>query len=365
MIIKFDVESDLYRQIENLVKEGKYQDIIQFIKIATVNQLEEEKSGTLPSEVDDGFSISGTIKPKSDVFIDFDSRKTTLTNLQFEKSEIERKDKDFIWSFYNRFFPVKIAIFSLAALVTPEKPWYDLEEWKENAAIAAQGWYKVLREFELENDVKMHQRITIGLPTHNFELTRVKKKSEKIKLQKKIESSKNRFVNQFVGRFNKKNETMEGACFSMNLISVKFSGNRCLISLTKLGKKFALLENPLFKKDFTKVFSNDEVKLIYNEMISKFITEQQIIKDVIQDLKQKTLTSDQIQDIFTGYKKLIFEYTSDKPEELDEKQKKDKIIQARVATMGRLSELKIVDWEVINSISHYSINKEKRTLLDI
>ena len=60
------------------------------------------------------------------------------------------------------------------------------------------------------------------------------------------------------------------------------------------------------------------------------------------------------------YGRLIFKYTSDKPEKLDEKQKKDKIIQARGATMGRLSELKIVDWKVINSISHYSINKEKK-----
>lgn len=366
MIIKFDVESDLYWQIENLIREGKYQDVIQFIKIATINQLEEEKSGSTSPEGRDNFQSSGTVKAKSvDTFTDYDSKKIDLANLQFEESEIKRKCKDFIWSFHNRFFPVKIAIFSLASLVTSEKPWYDLEEWKEIATISAQGWYKVLREFELENDFKMHQRMTIGLPTHNFELTRVKKKSEKLKLQKKIESSKNRFANQFVGRFNKKNETMEGACFLMNLISVKFSGSRCLVSLTKLGKKLALLENPLFKKDFTKVFSNEEVQLIHSEIISKFKTEQQIIKDIIEELKQKTLTSNQIQDIFTGYKKLIFEYASDKPEELDENQKKDKIIQVRVATMGRLSELKIVDWDVINSISHYSINKEKITLLGI
>ena len=38
--------------------------------------------------------------------------------------------------------------------------------------------------------------------------------------------------------------------------------------------------------------------------------------------------------------------------------------QARVATMGRLSELKIVDWKVDSSgISHYSLNKEKADLL--
>ena len=43
---------------------------------------------------------------------------------------------------------------------------------------------------------------------------------------------------------------------------------------------------------------------------------------------------------------MIFEYTSDKPEELDDKQKKDKIVQARVATMGRLAELQKVKWTI-------------------
>ena len=207
--------------------------------------------------------------------------------------------------------------------------------------------------------------MTIGLPTHTFELALVKKKSEKIKLQRKIESSKNRFANQFVGRYNKKNNAVEGACFAMNLISVKISGGRCLVSLTELGKKFAVLDNPMFNEDFTKIFSDEEVKLIYEEILPQFKTEYQIIQDVVNELKQKTLTTDEIQEIFHGYRKLIFEYTSDNPEKLDDKQKKDKIIQTRVATMGRLAELKIVNWEIINSVSNYSLNREKMSLLDL
>lgn len=367
MIIKFDVESDLYQQIENLVKEGKYQDIIQFIKIAISNQLQEEKSDEIIEYPINRLSTTlerNQTTPENSLK-ELEEIKKSLENFQFEKSEINREYDDLIWNFYNRLFPVKIAIYQLAKMLT-EKKWADLEEWKEISVKVAQNWYKILREYELENEIKMNERLTIGLPTHEFELKKLKKKNEIIKMQKKIESSKNRFMNQFVGRYNKKTETFEGACFSMGFISGKLIGVNCFVSLTELGKQFALLENPIItNKKFNQVFSNDEVKLIYNKIIPQFKTESQIIKEVINGLKKKTMTSDEIQEIFTEYKKLILGYYSYEPEKLDIDKKKDKIIQARVATMGRLSELKIVDWQVISSVSHYSLNQEKAKLLSL
>ena len=66
---------------------------------------------------------------------------------------------------------------------------------------------------------------------------------------------------------------------------------------------------------------------------------------------------------------MIFEYYPIDEEKLKEdevkKKKEEKITQTRVATMGRLSEVKIVKWTVISSISHYSLNEEKMSLLDI
>ena len=44
MIIKSDIENEQFLEIENLIKKGKYQDIIQFIKISISNQLQEEKN---------------------------------------------------------------------------------------------------------------------------------------------------------------------------------------------------------------------------------------------------------------------------------------------------------------------------------
>ena len=215
----------------------------------------------------------------------------------------------------------------------------------------------------------MNEKLTIGLPIHPYELEKVnkRKKRERNKLERKITSSKNRFMGQFVGRYNKKNDDFEGACFRMGLIAIKIGVNSCHVSLTDLGREFALLENPIIidnKKSHA--FSNDEVKLIYKKIIPRFKAEQQIIKDVIYELKQKSMTSDEIQKIFAGYKKLNIEYYSNNPEDLDDKKKEEKITQARVATMGRLAELKIVNWEIKEKgISHYSLNKEKTEILGI
>ena len=44
MLIKVDVDGDLYKKIEGLVKDGKYDDLYDFVKIALNNQIQEEKS---------------------------------------------------------------------------------------------------------------------------------------------------------------------------------------------------------------------------------------------------------------------------------------------------------------------------------
>ncbi len=367
MIIKFDVESDLYGQIENLVKEGKYQDAIQFIKIAITNQLQEEKSDSGIGEQLRGLSeiteeINSLHKNSSK---ELEKLIENLDSMKFENSEIGKEYEDFIWSFYNRLFPIKIAMYKLAEM-SIEKTWVDLEEWKEIAVTEAQKWDKTLSEYELEKELKLNEKITRGLPTHPSEILQLKKKSEKIKMQKKIESSKNRFTSQFMGRYNKKTNLFEGACFKMGLISVKLVGGNCHVSLSELGKRFALEENPIITySDYTHVFSDKEIKLIYTEIFPQFKGEMQIIKEVINKLKNGKMKADDIHEVFKKHEKEIAEYYEYVPEKLDSKKRKEKIVQARVATMGRLSELKIVDWEIISSVSHYSLNKEKMSLLGI
>jgi hypothetical protein len=389
MLIKVDVDNDLYEQIENLIKDEKYQDVIQFFKISITNQLQEENAESQWARKNEErgsdepkvkqTNIDKKMKDYLQAQNQVDKSKLALRE---EKSDLENEYDEFIWSFYNRFFPIKIAINSLAGLMGGQK-WVDLNEWQESATNSARIWYQELKEYEITADLKMNEKYSIGLPTDPSELDKIhkRKKKEKIKLEKKILSSKNRFTEQFVGKYNKMMKNFSGACFEMGLLSIKLGTNSCFVSLSDLGLKFAKLDNPILDNpahwndnieylEYSDTFSNQEVRLIYEGIISKFKVEYKIIKELIEELKQKAMTSDDIQEIFTKYKKSILEYYPINMKNLTKEEfidkEKNRIIQARVATMGRLSELKIVNWEIKErGISHYSLNHEKCQFLGI
>jgi len=375
MLIKIDVESDLYLDIQDLIKEGKYPDIYEFIKLAILNQIQEEKSDSRYSK-DSEQKIRDVLSHSKDFSIiqkelqvKLDDLKKNLSDFEIDEHNFLKKtDDELIWIFYNRFLPIKIIISELARLITPELQWIELEEFKENAVDVAQDMCSILKKYEIKNHLTRNNKLSVGLPTHPNELEGIKRKKERMRIENKISSGKRRFMNQFVGRWNKKEEQFEGACFSMGLMAVKLLGNNVLISLTDLGKEFALLENPVLNNyKFKNAFSYEETKFICEKIIPQFKLELQIIKDVISELQKRgTLTSKEIHPIFNEHKKLIYEFYSNVPEELDVKKKQSIIEQARVATMGRLSELGIVDWTSDSSgISHYSLSKEKSELLGL
>ena len=368
MIIKSDIENEQFLEIEDLIKKGKYQDIIQFIKISISNQLQEEKNEGIVKNN----SIDGLVEESKKDFGLLEKRykvlQESLKHLELIKTDDSdnKKDVDFIWSFYNRFFPVKLAIVKLAQLITPEKPHCDLDEWQIAATETGQGNKKILGEYEKEMEYGRNKKMSIGLPTHSSILEGIKRKRLRDKTEKKMNSSKNKFTNQFVGRYNTKKDSLDGAPFTMGLISFEKSGSNFLISLTNLGKEFASLQNPILNQDYSKIFSNDEVKMIYEKIIPQFKTEKEIIKKIINDLKNKELTSDELdKSIFSDYKELILKFSSDEPKKSDKEFISKKIIEARIGTMGRLSELKIVNWKIINGTSHYSLNEEKMNLLGL
>ena len=365
MIIKSDIGNEQYLEIENLIKKGKYQDIIQFIKISISNQLQEEKNEVAKNNSIEGFeekSKSGGMKETNNLL---QESLDHLKLIETEDSDNKKKDVDFIWSFYNRFFPVKLAIVKLAQLITREEPYCNLDEWQEVATETGQEYKKILGEYEKEMEYGRNKKMSIGLPTHSSILEGITRKALKTRTEKKMNSSKNKFTNQFVGRYNTKEESLDGAPFVMDLISFKKSGNNFLISLTDLGKRLASAQNPILNDDYSKIFSNDEVKIIYEEIIPQFKIEKEIIQKIINDLKNKELTSKQCQSIFLDYQDEILKFSSNEPKKSDNEYIEKKITEARIGTMGRLSELKIVDWEIIKGESHYSLNKEKMNLLGL
>ena len=375
MLIKFDLESDLFKHIEELIKDGKYEDVLQFIKIAISNQLQEEKAGTQVHEVFEESYVSQPSKLAAEIGeqnkiiqAHLEDLLKNISHVKLPVSEFEQEEVSLIWSFYNRFLPIKIIIYQLADSVSPEQPWFDLEELRETAVVIAQDWCRVLKEYESEKQISRNKRLSVGLPLHPVELQGLKRKNDKRKMVNKISSSKKRFMNQFIGRYYKKEdaEYFAGGCFDLGLMSVKIDGNKCLVSLTELGKDFAVLENPVFhERGFDKAFSNQEMKLIYEKIIPHFKIEKKIVDEVIELLKTKSaFYAKEIDPVFGKYENEILAFYYKKERKLTQKEKDDTIVAARVSTMGRLAEIGIVDWKVDSSgKSNYSLNKEKANFL--
>jgi len=374
MLIKIDLKSDLIKKIEDLVKAGKYEDALQFIKVAINNQLQEEKAGLESSKVSNEFyddsikKLSTDLNQQQEIFVNLSNQFfKNFSKWEAPESEFEKGDLSLIWSFYNRFFPVKIIIFKLAELISSERLWIDIEELKETAVLMAQDWCRIFKEYESAKQVSRNKKLSIGLPTHPSELEGLKRKKDRIKMENKITSSKKRFMNQFIGRYYKNDDNFTGACFDLGLMSVKLSGNKCLVSLTDLGKDFALLENPIFHKGkFDKAFSDQEMRFIYEHIIPQFKIEKYLVDDVSKELKIKGLNAKEIEPIFTKYKNEILEYYFNKPEKLTDERKQEVVVQARVATMGRLAEIGIINWDIDSfGMSHYSLSKEKAEFLGL
>lgn len=350
MLIKIDVDSDLYKKIENLVKIGKYDDLYDFIKIALNNQIQEEQSESSVEEIE-------TVKPvitniKKDIKEQERRLHEIFTGIETEENEIMLTYGSLIWTFYNRFFPVKIIVRKLASLITSNKIWFSLDELRDEAFAYAERISDQLKTYEDDNELGRNEKLSTGLPLPMSE-TRYLKGIKKKKKLEKIAASELRFKEQFVGRFIKKDLDFKGACFELGLVRAKINDDGCFLTLSDLGREFAIMENPILDNDnFDSNFSNEEVKLITKQIISKFDFENKIVKRILNELENKKMSSDELDGVF---KEEWIEYQKiHNPKEVD---KIHSVTSERVATMGRLAELKLVKWDIISGKSEYSIGK--------
>jgi len=360
MIVKIDLDTLIVNKIEQLIATGNYSDIPQFVNVAISNQLEEESStikgpiihsGKLSSEVEVGqlrMESKGDSQkltfPTANQFVLW---RKQLQDLQVESTKIQPRTSDLIWYFYNRFFPVKLVIHVLAQIIAIQhKNWIELADLQVQAFEFAEGVATKLKNFEISAKMARNKKLSTGLPASRMELIGFRGTSKR-KKEEKLIRGRTRFMDQIVGKYVPKNRMFSGACFDLGLIGVQQRDESSYVSLSELGKEFALLENPILDKDlFEAAFSDKEVYFIFHKIYSRFKLEEKIVKNIIEWLKKESLTSSQIDELF---KREHSEYISEQ----------------RIATMGRLSELQIVNWEIDREgKSQYSLNRQKLHLIN-
>jgi len=276
--------------------------------------------------------------------------------------------------FYSRFLPVKIVLTVLGHLLERTKgSKVELQNLRVQSYDIAEEIAETLSKYERENGTPRNLKKSTGLP----------KKGTVVQDNDKIAMAQKRFKDQFVGKVRKSRNTkkdhFEGALSALGLVYVFEENNEIFVSLTKLGKDFFLLDNSIIEGEYEKnTFSKLESNFILEKLIPQRELEQKFVDTAISVVKQfqkgstipRTLKKDYEKITYAlddEIKKIAIEYIKNNPKVLElynlnnlesnSETAQRKITQWRLATMGRLSELKIVDWNINDKgDSEYSLN---------
>ena len=279
-----------------------------------------------------------------------------------------------LYSFYSRLLPVKIVLTVLCDLLERNKgSKIGLNVFRVHAYDFAEEIAEDLSKYESENNKARNVKKSTGLP----------KKGRENKDEEKITMAQKRFKDQFVGKVRKsritKTDHFQGALPSLGLVYASEENNKVYISLTELGKEFFLMDNPIVKGDYDKgPFTEPEANFILEKLIPQRELEQKFVKGAISVVKmfQKDTTIPKISKkdcekitcaLDDKIKEIAIEYIKKNPGSQDKynlnhlesknEASERKISQWRLATMGRLAELKVVDWQINEKgDSEYSLN---------
>ena len=273
--------------------------------------------------------------------------------------------------FYSRFLPVKIVITTLGHLLERSKDdKIELKDLRVYAYDIVEEIAETLSKYENENKIPRNKKMSTGLP----------KKGSKDKDDEKIAMAQKRFKDQFVGKVRKSRKLesnhFEGALSALGLVSAFEKDNKVYVSLTQLGKEFFLMDNPVVEGEYEKgPLTEQEADFILKKLIPQRELEQKFVEIAIGFVKNfrlpvvgdKKLAPKMTNLIDEEIKLEAIKYLKKNPKaqelynlnhlESNNETVQRKITQWRLATMGRLAELKVVHWRINEKgDSEYSLN---------
>lgn len=334
----------------------------------------QTESNEMLKEVTDQETFSPSTNDHIKLKDNLDISKKYVKNLQIKKPTenlISYDNYPLLFRFYSRFLPAKIVITALGdQLRETNDSRVDLKTFRFIAYDIAQEISDQLQKYEANNNIKRNEKISTGFP----------KTDSKDSIEKRARIQK-RFKEQYVGKIRKTRETkksnFEGALIALDLIYVTQEGENMYVSLTEKGKEFYLLDNPVINGDYSKPFSDEEKKFIYEKLLPRFDLEYEFIKTALKTIKNfdKQSGKSVTEVLDREFYNTVRVYTEQHPEKaklfdleatelvMDELWRRY-IVGFRVATMGRMAELSLVKWTINeNGESIFSIPEESKPLV--
>ena len=321
---------------------------------------------------------------KKDNFIEKKDFKKTIEKGILIKSDsfLPKKKQAFISQFHGRIFPIKLITRILAEMIYENKgKIIDYNIFSEKCYKDALTISKNLKRIEEEKNIKRNKKFSTGLP-----------------VTEEDEISKKRFVEQYVGitertwknrQRNYHDSTFDGALNSFGFayfLSEKENERsnevpRIKVGITKKGLKFAMMKNDIIddfralelnKDNWKNPLTEKESTFIQKNIFQDFPFEELLIQNLMKDIK-KTQNRPQCEECDTTeyscshvIDKKFHEWTKDllskhdlrresfkdiefllkNDSDKDQEKKKQTLQQLRTATIGRLSELGMIEWRI-------------------
>ena len=265
-----------------------------------------------------------------------------------------------LFTHYSRLLPVKIAISLLGNMMREQKsPVINFNDFRARAYELAEEISKKLIVYEKENKKTREEKISTGLPRPSIisEVTAKQALAE--------QRYKDRYFGKLKRRHDTGETTFEGALMALGIIKIFAKKKDVLITLTDLGKKFYLLDNPIINGTNFPAFSNEEREFLVTKIIPNRPLETKLIKTATEIITYEDALSSEITDTLdtefentlknfvkkSNDKKFTDKIQSDIIDKTDELRqnnegKQTPVEACRIATMGRLTELGVVSWDI-------------------
>ncbi len=265
-----------------------------------------------------------------------------------------------LFTHYSRLLPVKIAISLLGNMMREQKsPVINFNDFRSRAYELAEEISKKLIVYEKENKKTREDKISTGLPRPSIinEVTAKQALAEQ------------RYKDRYFGKLKRSHETgettFEGALMALGVIKIFAKKKDVLITLTDSGKKLYLLDNPIIDGTSFSSFSNEEREFLVTKIIPNRPLETKLIKTATEIITYEDALSSDITDTLdiefeNTLKKFVAKSNDkkftdkiqrdiiDKTDEIKQNNegKQTPVEACRIATMGRLTELGVVSWDI-------------------
>ena len=277
-----------------------------------------------------------------------------------EYDEIKFDGWPLLFTHYSRLLPVKIAISLLGNMMREQRtPVINFNDFRARAYDLAEEISKKLTVYEKENKKTREEKISTGLPRPSL----INEVTAKHAL------AEQRYKDRYFGKLKKNQDsgepTFEGALMALGVIKIFGKKKDVLITLTDSGKKFYLLDNPIINGTNFPAFSNEEREFLVTKIIPNRPLETKLIKTATEIITyEDALSSDITDTLDVEFENTLKNFVKssndkkftdkiqrdiiDKTTEIKQNNegKQTPVEACRIATMGRLTELGVVSWDI-------------------